>query len=97
MGMFEAVDGSVDSEGGSRARWGDHGVGVGHLWEPAPSNASASRLPPVCGRGETPAWLSRGLDRLDRNGADILVVSDRDIPTPSVSESSETQQESCGR
>ena len=42
----------------SRARWGDRGVGVGHLWEPA-WEEPAARLPPHT-------------ERLDRSVLDIL-------------------------
>lgn len=40
-----------DRGGGGRARWGDRGVGVGHLWAPgeeaSPGGRSGEVLPPA--------------------------------------------------
>ncbi|XP_039285545.1 coiled-coil domain-containing protein 66 [Nilaparvata lugens] len=61
-----------------RPRWGDKGVGVGHLWAPTTHNPEA-RLPQVSDRpGPTPpAWLHRRLNKLGEP-AQILVISHRD-------------------
>lgn len=47
-----ASDGTQsDDRSGGRARWGDRGVGVGHLWAPgeeaAPGNPGGDSLPPA--------------------------------------------------
>lgn len=60
---------SVSSDDGSRPRWGDRGVGVGHLWDPV-VNHPESRLPQVTeSHRQTPKWAERGLKQ-----ADILVI-----------------------
>lgn len=61
---------SVSSDDGSRLRWGDRGVGVGHLWDPV-VHQPESRLPQVTeSYRTTPKWVERGLN----NKADILVI-----------------------
>lgn len=58
----------ADEAAASRARWGDRGVGVGHLWEPCEDGAladGAPRLPPVLLRAGAPAWMHRGLRSID--------------------------------
>ncbi|XP_075225484.1 uncharacterized protein LOC142326722 isoform X2 [Lycorma delicatula] len=69
---------SVTSADMGRPRWGDKGVGVGHLWVPTPHNPDA-RLPQVSDRpgGTPPAWLHRGLNKLGEP-AQILVISHPD-------------------
>lgn len=48
----------------SRMKWGDRGVGVGHLWEPTMN--FDSRLPEINNRPGTPHWLQRSLvDKYD--------------------------------
>lgn len=44
-----------------RARWGDRGVGVGHLWAASPHLPQAP-LPQI--DRATPSWLHRGLMQL---------------------------------
>lgn len=45
-------------------KWGDRGVGVGHLWEPTMN--FDSRLPEINNRPGTPHWLQRSLvDKYD--------------------------------
>lgn len=67
---FYGTPDSVSSDDGSRLRWGDRGVGVGHLWDPV-VHQPESRLPQVIeSYRTTPKWVERGL-----NGkADILVI-----------------------
>ncbi|KAJ9592763.1 hypothetical protein L9F63_015541, partial [Diploptera punctata] len=73
------------SSGGSdevnRLRWGDRGVGVGHLWEPT-LHEPDSRLPQVQGNGRgTPGWLERGLSKLNNcessmgSSTQVLVIN----------------------
>ncbi|XP_014287521.1 coiled-coil domain-containing protein 66 isoform X2 [Halyomorpha halys] len=61
---------SISSGSGreERARWGDRGVGVGHLWEPSPT-LPPPPLPKV--QPATPNWLNRG----PQEGAQVLVIS----------------------
>lgn len=49
---------SVSTTTGERLRWGDRGVGVGHLWEPHEVDQRPSIMP---GDGSPPGWLQRGL------------------------------------
>ncbi|KAF4532036.1 hypothetical protein B566_EDAN015015 [Ephemera danica] len=50
-----------------RPRWGDKGVGVGHLWEP--STEPTARLPDpqstAISPGAYPSWLEKGLSRME--------------------------------
>lgn len=48
----------------SRPKWGDRGVGVGHLWVATPHKPDA-RLPQLNdARGATPpAWISRATNK----------------------------------
>ncbi|XP_052123381.1 serine/arginine repetitive matrix protein 2-like [Frankliniella occidentalis] len=71
----------------ARARWGDRGVGVGHLWEPCEDADvdGPNRLPPVTARPGAPSWLHRGLRSIDGNRdsevtSQVLVVSHPDSP-----------------
>ena len=58
--------GSSWAEDTGRARWGDRGVGVGHLWEPSEDGLLApQRLPPVLLRAGAPGWLQRELRGTD--------------------------------
>ncbi|KAF2363325.1 hypothetical protein FHG87_005917 [Trinorchestia longiramus] len=41
--------------GGSRAKWGDHGVGVGHLWDPSTDNKGRKDSLP-------PSWVEQHAD-----------------------------------
>ncbi|CAH1400411.1 unnamed protein product [Nezara viridula] len=61
---------SISSGSGreERARWGDRGVGVGHLWEPSPM-LPPPPLPKV--QPATPNWLNRGA----QERAEVLVIS----------------------
>ncbi|KAK7863587.1 hypothetical protein R5R35_013465 [Gryllus longicercus] len=59
----------------NRLRWGDRGVGVGHLWEPSFLEPDR-RLPQVQGSDrDTPSWLERGLSKLD--DSQVLVINHR--------------------
>ncbi|XP_069702660.1 coiled-coil domain-containing protein 66 [Periplaneta americana] len=64
----------------NRMRWGDRGVGVGHLWEPT-LHEPDSRLPQVQGSGRgTPGWLERGLNKLSNSessmgSTQVLVIN----------------------
>lgn len=62
--------GSPDSvsTAGERLRWGDRGVGVGHLWEPNEVEQRPTVLP---GEGSPPGWLQRGL----KNESEVMVVN----------------------
>lgn len=64
--FFSDTPDSLNSEGG-RMRWGDKGVGVGHLWDASLHNPEA-RLPAVTDRpGPTPpAWLCRATNNTVR-------------------------------
>uniref|UniRef100_T1H874 CCDC66 domain-containing protein n=1 Tax=Rhodnius prolixus TaxID=13249 RepID=T1H874_RHOPR len=55
-----------------RARWGDRGVGVGHLWAASPHLPQAP-LPQI--DRATPSWLHRGLMQ---EPAQVLVISHED-------------------
>ncbi|KAK9502757.1 hypothetical protein O3M35_011467 [Rhynocoris fuscipes] len=55
-----------------RARWGDRGVGVGHLWAASPHMPQAP-LPQI--DRATPSWLHRGLMQ---EPAQVLVISHED-------------------
>lgn len=52
--MHEYID-----DNSVRMKWGDRGVGVGHLWEPTLN--SEARLPEINNRPGTPHWLQRSL------------------------------------
>lgn len=73
---------SVLSTPEDRLKWGDRGVGVGHLWEPV-VEAPDTRLPQVFeSYRATPRWLERGLKLADGNKADILFIQhDDEEPT----------------
>ncbi|KAL0271264.1 UNVERIFIED_CONTAM: hypothetical protein PYX00_008409 [Menopon gallinae] len=65
---------SVSSDDGSRLRWGDRGVGIGHLWEPVVHQPD-SRLPQLESYRPTPKWVERGLRKADGSQkADILII-----------------------
>lgn len=62
-----------------RLKWGDRGVGVGHLWEPV-IELPESRLPHVLeSYRTTPKWVERGLE-LSNGNADILYIHHDDDP-----------------
>ncbi|KDR14478.1 hypothetical protein L798_11649 [Zootermopsis nevadensis] len=81
------------SSGGSdevnRLRWGDRGVGVGHLWEPT-LHEPDSRLPQVhASGGATPSWLERGLSKISNCESSIgsstqVLVINHGSPTQSL-------------
>lgn len=65
---------SISSDDGSRLRWGDRGVGIGHLWEPVVHQPD-SRLPQLESYRPTPKWVERGLRKEDGSQkADILII-----------------------
>ncbi|XP_054288597.1 trichohyalin isoform X2 [Macrosteles quadrilineatus] len=70
---------SLNSEGG-RPRWGDKGVGVGHLWDASLHNPDA-RLPSVTDRpGPTPpAWLCRATNN---TVSEVLVITHPESSSP---------------
>lgn len=72
---------SVLSTPEDRLKWGDRGVGVGHLWEPV-IEAPDARLPQVFDSYRaTPRWLERGLKLADGQKADILFIQ-HDVEEP---------------
>lgn len=69
---------SVSSDDGSRLRWGDRGVGIGHLWDPV-INPPDCRLPQVSDHyRQTPKWVEKGLKNCDEGKAEILVINHPD-------------------
>ncbi|XP_014242930.1 trichohyalin-like [Cimex lectularius] len=72
---------------GERAKWGDRGVGIGHLWTPNPHIPQAP-LPLV--ERSTPSWLNRGL----REPAQVLVIAHEETYTDSLT-SSQDMSKSC--
>ncbi|XP_046660398.1 trichohyalin isoform X2 [Homalodisca vitripennis] len=70
---------SLNSDGG-RPRWGDKGVGVGHLWDASIHNPDA-RLPAVTDRpGATPpAWLCRATNN---TVSEVLVITHPEVSSP---------------
>lgn len=67
---------SMSSDDGCRLRWGDRGVGIGHLWEPVSPD---SRLPQASDSNRpTPRWVEKGLKSYEGTKADILIINHPD-------------------
>ncbi|EEB19295.1 hypothetical protein Phum_PHUM565800 [Pediculus humanus corporis] len=70
---------SVSSDDGNRLRWGDRGIGIGHLWEPV-VNRPDCRLPLVNDHYRpAPKWVEKGLKNYDGSTkAEVLIISHPD-------------------
>ncbi|KAK6645501.1 hypothetical protein RUM43_001778 [Polyplax serrata] len=69
---------SVSSDDGCRLKWGDRGIGIGHLWDPVVHQPDC-RLPQVTDQYRpTPKWVEKGLKNHDGSRSEILIISHPD-------------------